>query len=52
MDLNLEKTGKISKRELKFFLNFWGMEITEEEFQFVFDRFDLDKDGSISYKDF
>ena len=45
MDLNLEKTGKISKRELKFFLNFWGMDISEAEFQYIFDRFDLDKDG-------
>ena len=33
MDLNIEKTGKISKREFKFFLNFWGMDdITEDEF--------------------
>lgn len=28
MDLNIEKTGKISQRELKFYLNFWGMEIS------------------------
>jgi Ca2+-binding EF-hand superfamily protein len=53
MDLNIEKTGSISKRELKFFLKFWGMDsITETEFQYIFDRFDLDKDGVISYKDF
>ena len=53
MDLNIEKTGKISKRELKFFLNFWGMnDITEEEFMYIFKRFDLDGDGLISYKDF
>jgi Ca2+-binding EF-hand superfamily protein len=53
MDLNIEKTGKISKREFKFFLNFWGMDdITEVEFNHIFNNFDLDRDGLISYKDF
>lgn len=27
MDLNIEKTGKISQRELRFYLNFWGIEL-------------------------
>lgn len=31
MDLNQEKTGKISKQELKFFLNYWGITVTEEQ---------------------
>ena len=52
MDLNIEKTGRISLREFKFYLNFWGMDITEEEFEAVYNKFDLDKDGVISYKDF
>lgn len=52
MDLNIEKTGKISKREFKFYLNFWGMDVSENEFDHVFNRFDLDSDGLISYKDF
>jgi Ca2+-binding EF-hand superfamily protein len=52
MDLNIEKTGKISRREFKFYLNFWGLEITEEEFNNVFNKFDIDGDGVISYKDF
>lgn len=29
MDLNIEKTGKISKREFKFYLNFWGITISD-----------------------
>ena len=28
----MEKTGTISDKELKFFLNFWGMKAEEEEF--------------------
>jgi len=53
MDLNIEKTGKISKREFKFYLNFWGMDnITEDEFSHIFNKFDIDRDGLISYKDF
>ena len=52
MDLNMEKTGKISKREFKFYLEFWGLDIAEEDFNRVFSNFDLDQDGMISYKDF
>jgi Ca2+-binding EF-hand superfamily protein len=53
MDLNIEKTGKISKREFKFYLNFWGMDnISEDEFAHIFNKFDIDRDGLISYKDF
>ena len=52
MDMNIEKTGKISLNEFKFFLNFWGLEISEEEIQKVYNKFDIDGDGLISYKDF
>jgi Ca2+-binding EF-hand superfamily protein len=52
MDLNHEKTGTISKQELKFFLKYWGLEMSDEEFVKIFSRFDLDGDGKISYKDF
>jgi len=51
-DINMEKTGNISQHELKFMLNFWGMEPNEVEFQRVFKKFDCDGDGVISYKDF
>ena len=52
MDLNIEKTGKISQREFKFYLNFWGMDISEKEFNKIYSKFDLDGGGLISYKDF
>jgi len=52
MDLNIEKTGRISMKEFKFFLNFWGMDISEAETQKCFSKFDIDRDGFISYKDF
>jgi hypothetical protein len=31
MDLNQEKTGNISKQELKFFLNYWGITVTDDQ---------------------
>ena len=32
MNLNIEKTGKISKREFMFYLDFWGITISEQKF--------------------
>lgn len=52
MNLNIEKTGKISKREFMFYLEFWGITISEQKFNQIFSKFDLDGDGFISYKDF
>ena len=52
MDLNREKTGKISQKEFRDILNFWGFTISDEIFEKVFFKFDLDGDGKISYKDF
>ena len=52
MDLNIEKTGKISEKEFKFYLEFWGMPISDKDFKAVFEGFDEDGDGKISYKDF
>ena len=50
--LNMEKTGSISKGELGYFLDFWGIHISQENFDKIYSRFDLDGDGVISYKDF
>ena len=52
MDLNTQKTGKISRKEFKDILNFWGLTIEDEVFNKIFTKFDLDGDGKISYKDF
>ena len=52
MDLNIEKTGQISKKEFKFFLKFWGLDISDKDFLHCFKKFDIDGDGFISYKDF
>ena len=53
MDLNVKKSGAIEPQELKFYFHHWGLGgITETQFQALFDKFDLDGDGKISYKDF
>mmetsp|Transcript_27459 Transcript_27459/g.41753 ORF Transcript_27459/g.41753 Transcript_27459/m.41753 type:complete len:108 (+) Transcript_27459:1478-1801(+) len=52
MDLNVSKTGAISKKELKYYLNFWGLTISDKAFEKIYSKFDLDGDGVISYKDF
>mmetsp|Transcript_2118 Transcript_2118/g.2000 ORF Transcript_2118/g.2000 Transcript_2118/m.2000 type:complete len:242 (+) Transcript_2118:694-1419(+) len=52
IDLNKEKGGAILPKELMFYFNHWGLSLTPEQFQYIFDKFDYDKDGKISYKDF
>ena len=52
IDLNQDKSGFIAAEELKFYLEHWGLRLSDEQFQFIFDKFDCDKDGKISYKDF
>ena len=51
-DLNKEKSGCIMPEELRFYFKHWGLQVTEEQFKFLFNNFDVDKDGKISYKDF
>lgn len=53
IDLNRgDKSGAISAEELRFYLQQWGLFLTDEEFQAIFTKFDEDGDGKISYKDF
>ncbi|CDW71437.1 ef-hand calcium-binding domain-containing protein 6 [Stylonychia lemnae] len=52
IDLNKEKTGFIEAEELRFYFLHWGLTLTDAQFQFIFNKFDFDKDGKISYKDF
>jgi len=52
MDLNMEKSGSIMPEELRFYFKHWGLTLTDEQFRYLFDKFDLDGDGKISYKDF
>lgn len=51
-DINKSKSGKICPEELKYYLDFWGIFVQKEKFQSIFNKFDLDGDGMISYKDF
>lgn len=39
-------------KELKNYLKHWGIYLTEEQFKVLFDKFDSDKDGKITYEDF
>jgi Ca2+-binding EF-hand superfamily protein len=50
-DLNKGKSGAINPLELKAYLNNWGLTITEEQFQDIFDMIDYDHDGKITYED-
>jgi Ca2+-binding EF-hand superfamily protein len=50
--LNKEKSGAIEPEELQFYLQHWGLNLNKEQFQYIFDKFDYDRDGKISYKDF
>lgn len=52
MDLNTDKDGKISPEEMKFQFDFWGLKISDKQFDEIFNEFDTDGDGLISYKDF
>ena len=50
--MNLDKTGGISPDELKFYIQHWGLEVSDTKFTELFNYIDADADGKISYKDF
>lgn len=52
MMLDRGKNGSIMPDELKFYLNHWGMNVNQLNFNHLFNQFDADGDGEISYKDF
>ena len=49
-NLDLDKSGFISKENLQLYFSSWGL--TKEQFDWLYDKFDRDKDGKISYNDF
>lgn len=49
-DTNAE--GYISKNELWFYINHWGLKLSQAQFAEVYKVFDVDGDGKISYNDF
>ena len=52
MELDASKSGSIHPDDFKFYLTHWGIKTSDEKFKELFDFFDADKDGIISYKDF
>ena len=52
MALDVGKHGAIVPKDLQFYLLHWGVAATEEKFLELFNYFDADGDGKISYKDF
>ena len=50
--LNLGRTGKIQKWELKYFCNHWGFKMTDEQFDEVFSDMDENQDGVLDYAEF
>lgn len=50
--INCEKSGSIEREELQVALKNWGLFLDQEKFEHVYQEFDHDKDGVISYGDF
>ena len=52
IELDHSKQGVIIADDLKFYLTHWGIVVNPDKFMELFNFFDEDKDGVISYKDF
>ena len=37
--------------ELRYFFDHWGFNVEEDQFMEIFNKFDANKDGNISYQD-
>ena len=44
--------GSIQKLELREYLKNWGLVISQDQFDMLYDKLDHDKDGKVSYDDF
>ena len=42
----------ISKSELQFYLDHWGLKMNQKQFEQIYNMLDLDCDGRISFQDF
>ena len=51
-DFNEDNDEFIDRQELRFFLEHWGFPLSDEVADNVFNYFDKDGDGGISYADF
>jgi Ca2+-binding EF-hand superfamily protein len=51
-DISQEKGGYIHQYDFRYLLEGWGYILTNEQFKYIFDKFDLDQDGKISYQEF
>ena len=41
-DINKERDAAIAEDELRFYLTHWGLNLTEDQFKFIFNKFDVD----------
>ena len=49
--MDVSRNGAIVMEDLRFYLTHWGVSTSEEKFKELFNFFDADGDGRISYKD-
>lgn len=42
----------IAPEELRFYFNHWGFNLNDQRFSMIYNKFDYDGDGKISYDDF
>ena len=52
MNLDVGKTGDITPEDLRFYLTHWGIIADDKALTELFNYFDADGDGKVSYMDF